>query len=158
MLVTRQGAGNLLFGSDVFIEDRVAAGVVSGEDVLLATAVDLVMARECEGRPQLLLLSDDVSALLLLFCVALDVVATSCAHSHSRPCFAAFVGTFSCHFSRLKCVYRPSQNQRRKLTQLTHLLISVCDLANIARARRLVLGTQQLLHAVVHVQDVTKIQ
>ncbi len=50
-LVTRQGGGNLLFGSDVFIEDRVAAGVVGGEDVLVATAVDLMMARECEGRP-----------------------------------------------------------------------------------------------------------
>ncbi len=49
-LVTRQGAGNLLFGSDVFIEDRVAAGLVGGEDVLVATAVDLMMARECEGR------------------------------------------------------------------------------------------------------------
>ena len=47
-LVTRQGGG-ALFSSDVFIEDRVAAGVVGGEDVLLATAVDLMMARDCEG-------------------------------------------------------------------------------------------------------------
>ncbi len=47
-LVTRQGGG-ALFSSDVFIEDRVAAGVVAGEDVLLATAVDLMMARDCEG-------------------------------------------------------------------------------------------------------------
>lgn len=47
-LVTRQGGG-ALFRSDVFIEDRVAAGVVGGEDVLVATAVDLMMAKDCQG-------------------------------------------------------------------------------------------------------------
>jgi hypothetical protein len=48
-LITRQGGGGALFASDVFIEDRVAAGLVAGEDVLVATAVDLMMARDCQG-------------------------------------------------------------------------------------------------------------
>jgi hypothetical protein len=49
-LITRQGGGGALFASDVFIEDRVAAGLVAGEDVLVATAVDLMMARDCQGK------------------------------------------------------------------------------------------------------------
>lgn len=48
-LVTRQGGASALFSSDAFIEDRVAAGLVSAEDVLVATAVDLMMAKECGG-------------------------------------------------------------------------------------------------------------
>jgi hypothetical protein len=53
-LVTRLVGGNGLFNSDVFIEDRVAAGAVGAEDVLLATAVDLVMARNCQGALEFL--------------------------------------------------------------------------------------------------------
>ncbi len=83
-LVTRQGGG-ALFRSDVFIEDRVAAGVVGGEDVLVATAVDLMMAKDCQG---------DAGVRRVL---RGDIQQTTAF----KAFFSAFVGTFSSHFSRL---------------------------------------------------------
>jgi hypothetical protein len=85
-LVTRQGGG-ALFRSDVFIEDRVAAGVVGGEDVLVATAVDLMMAKDCQGD----------AAVRRVLRGGIQQTAAF------KAFFSAFVGTFSSHFSRLAC-------------------------------------------------------
>jgi hypothetical protein len=73
-----------LFASDVFIEDRVAAGLVAADDVLVATAVDLMMARDCQGK-----LGEVVFNFHSVLCVTYPLFS------------AAFVGTFSSHFSRL---------------------------------------------------------
>ena len=71
----------------MFIEDRVAAGVVGGEDVLVATAVDLMMAKDCQG---------DAAVRPVLRGGIQQTTAF-------KAFFSAFVGTFSSHFSRLAC-------------------------------------------------------